>query len=322
MSATTCAIGARAPLGAARRPARRRPGGAQPRRGGAGAATLVIGGTLAGRRRWSGLVIAQQRPLPGHDPRGDAAARHEDIIRQQAAEKGVPPDLIAAVIFAESHFRDQTSHAGARGLMQITPTTAKLIEKLSGGTTFEPRTLPTPTSTSATAPSTCATCSTSSTERGRGAGGLQRRAETNVAAWGGAASGSRSIEFPETREYVEEVLDKREEYADHYSTSWGSSDSAKLQAMSSRRRAVAGLRASSSRFRSRRRPSPPPPAPPRGPGRTPRSWAAARPIPADWPFVVTLYRKSRLHCGGLLIAPTKVLTRATAWRASTSRPSR
>jgi secreted trypsin-like serine protease len=30
--------------------------------------------------------------------------------------------------------------------------------------------------------------------------------------------------------------------------------------------------------------------------------------PTDWPFVVTLYRKGRLHCGGSLIAPNKVLT--------------
>ena len=62
--------------------------------------------------------------------------QHEDIIRQQAAEKDVPPDLIAAVIYTESRFRDQTSHAGARGLMQITPSTAQLIERLSGGQTF------------------------------------------------------------------------------------------------------------------------------------------------------------------------------------------
>jgi soluble lytic murein transglycosylase len=62
--------------------------------------------------------------------------RHEDIIRQQAAEKDMPADLIAAVIYAESRFRDQTSHAGARGLMQITPATANLIERLSGGQTF------------------------------------------------------------------------------------------------------------------------------------------------------------------------------------------
>src|SRR3569623_599223 len=48
--------------------------------------------------------------------------RHEDIIRQQAREKGLDPALIAAVIYAESHFRDgQTSHADALSLMQITP---------------------------------------------------------------------------------------------------------------------------------------------------------------------------------------------------------
>ena len=62
--------------------------------------------------------------------------RHDDIIRQQAREKGVPADLIAAVIYEESKFQDQTSSAGARGLMQITPDTADTIETLSGGETF------------------------------------------------------------------------------------------------------------------------------------------------------------------------------------------
>ena len=41
--------------------------------------------------------------------------RHEDIIRQQAHDKGLDPALIAAVIYAESHFRDgQVSAAGAQ----------------------------------------------------------------------------------------------------------------------------------------------------------------------------------------------------------------
>ena len=53
--------------------------------------------------------------------------RHEDIIRQQAHDKGLDPALIAAVIYAESHFRDgQASAAGALGLMQLTPATARL----------------------------------------------------------------------------------------------------------------------------------------------------------------------------------------------------
>jgi soluble lytic murein transglycosylase len=63
--------------------------------------------------------------------------RHEDIIRQQARDKGLDPALIAAVIYTESRFRDgQTSHAGAQGLMQITPATARMIARKSGGTAF------------------------------------------------------------------------------------------------------------------------------------------------------------------------------------------
>jgi soluble lytic murein transglycosylase len=70
--------------------------------------------------------------------------RHEDIIRQQAAEKGVDPSLIAAVIYTESHFRDQTSHAGATGLMQLMPATADYIARKSGGTRFTRSDLATP----------------------------------------------------------------------------------------------------------------------------------------------------------------------------------
>ena len=63
--------------------------------------------------------------------------RHEDIIRQQAAQKGLDPSLIAGVIYVESRFRDQTSRAGAKGLMQILPSTADYIARKSGGTAFE-----------------------------------------------------------------------------------------------------------------------------------------------------------------------------------------
>ncbi len=62
---------------------------------------------------------------------------HEDIIRQQAKEKGVDAALIAAVIDTESKFvADAESGAGARGLMQVTPEAAKDIARHSGATTF------------------------------------------------------------------------------------------------------------------------------------------------------------------------------------------
>jgi soluble lytic murein transglycosylase len=71
--------------------------------------------------------------------------RHEDIIRQQASAKGLDPALIAGVIYAESHFIDgRTSSAGALGLMQLTPDTARYIARKSGGTQFEISDLATP----------------------------------------------------------------------------------------------------------------------------------------------------------------------------------
>ncbi len=70
--------------------------------------------------------------------------RHDDIIRQQAADKQLDPSLIAGVIYVESRFRDATSHAGAKGLMQIMPSTADYIAQKSGGTEFEQGDLSTP----------------------------------------------------------------------------------------------------------------------------------------------------------------------------------
>jgi soluble lytic murein transglycosylase len=82
-------------------------------------------------------VLALQ-PLFHHAVREIALPlRHEDIIRQQARDKGLDPALIAGVIYAESHFIDgRTSSAGAEGLMQLTPATARYIAQKSGGTAF------------------------------------------------------------------------------------------------------------------------------------------------------------------------------------------
>src|SRR3954452_5486743 len=94
----------------------------------------------------AGLAFALAWPLFHHAVREIALPlRHEDIIRQQARDKGLDPALIAAVIYAESRFRDgQTPHAGAEGLMQITPATARMIARKSGGTAFVVDDLATP----------------------------------------------------------------------------------------------------------------------------------------------------------------------------------
>jgi len=94
----------------------------------------------------TGLAVALAWPSFHHVVREIALPlRHEDIIRQQARDKGLDPALIAAVIYTESRFRDgQTSQAGAEGLMQITPATARMIAHKSGGVAFTVEDLGTP----------------------------------------------------------------------------------------------------------------------------------------------------------------------------------
>jgi soluble lytic murein transglycosylase len=152
--------------------------------------------------------------------------RHEDIIRQQAREKDLDPALIAAVIYQESKFRDQTSHAGARGLMQITPETADFIAKRSGGTAFTREDLATPQ----------INISYGSyylrylLDRYDGDTELALAAynagETNVDRWvrdagGRSEFGRDDIRFPETRGYVDNVFDLRGDYREEYAKELG-----------------------------------------------------------------------------------------------------
>jgi soluble lytic murein transglycosylase len=147
--------------------------------------------------------------------------RHEDIIRQQAAEKDVPADLIAAVIYAESRFRDQTSHAGARGLMQITPRTAKIIEGLSGGSTFTTDDLADPDINIRYGTYYLRYLIDRFDGNEIAALAAYNAGETNVDAWGGSDLSFDDIEFEETRDYVDSVLEKQDDYADHYSEELG-----------------------------------------------------------------------------------------------------
>jgi soluble lytic murein transglycosylase len=62
--------------------------------------------------------------------------QHADVIRQQAAVKQVPAELIAGVIYAETKFDARRSPAGAEGLMQLLPSTADFIARKSGATSF------------------------------------------------------------------------------------------------------------------------------------------------------------------------------------------
>ena len=158
---------------------------------------------------------------------GALPLRHDDIIRQQAADKNLDPALIAAVIYEESRFQDQTSHAGARGLMQITPETADAIAKHSGGTRFRQSDLATPQINISYGSYYLRllidhyggneTLAIAAYNAGMG----------NVDKWVADAGGGDAFEsadqipFPETRAYVENVMDSREAYRKSYADDLG-----------------------------------------------------------------------------------------------------
>jgi len=147
--------------------------------------------------------------------------RHEDVIRQQAREKDVDAALIAAVIYSESKFSDSTSSAGARGLMQITPEAANEIERLSGGTTFSLKDLSDPEINIRYGTFLLREL----LDRYEGdvvaALAAYNAGPANADRWGGSGLQIEEIPFPETRAYVEEVLDKQRAYRDEYAKELG-----------------------------------------------------------------------------------------------------
>jgi soluble lytic murein transglycosylase len=147
--------------------------------------------------------------------------QHEDVIRQQAGEKDVDAALIAAVIYSESKFSDQESSAGARGLMQITPEAAKFIEKQSGGTTFKLSDLSNPEINIRYGTFLLRELLDRYDGDEAAALAAYNAGPGNADKWGGADLAVEDIPFPETRAYVEEVLEKRDEYRRKYGKELG-----------------------------------------------------------------------------------------------------
>jgi soluble lytic murein transglycosylase len=149
--------------------------------------------------------------------------RHEDVIRQQAKAKKVDAALIAGVIYTESRFRDQTSHAGAKGLMQLMPDTADYIARKSGGTRFERADLATPQINIAYGTwylrylldkykgNTILTLAAYNAGEGK-----VDEWQANAAARGEKFKVADHIPFKETRDYVHRVLSARADYRNKY----------------------------------------------------------------------------------------------------------
>jgi soluble lytic murein transglycosylase len=174
-------------------------------------AAAIVGAAIA---PWADKAV-QEVSLP---------LRHDDIIRQQAADKGLDPALIAGVIYAESHFRDQTSHAGAKGLMQLMPETADYIAEKSGGTAFVQGDLATPQVNIAYGSWYLRYLLQKYEGREVLALAAYNAGEGKVDEWV-AARGQQlradEIPYAETRSYVDRVLDARGRYRRTYARELG-----------------------------------------------------------------------------------------------------
>jgi soluble lytic murein transglycosylase len=152
---------------------------------------------------------------------------YQAVIRQQAAEKRLDPALVAAVIYAETKFDARTSSAGAVGLMQILPQTAEYLAHRSGATTFRTSDLATPQVNIAYGSYYLRYLLNEYHGSTVTALAAYNGGEANVDNWIAAAHarggqfGIGDIPFPETRAYVQRVLQARKDYRHTYAGQLG-----------------------------------------------------------------------------------------------------
>jgi soluble lytic murein transglycosylase len=165
------------------------------------------------------IVVSEVRHEVGHRglPLTDAS-----LIREQAAAKHLDPALIAAVIYAETKFDPRPSAAGAQGLMQILPATAYYLAHLSGGTRFTASDLDTPSVNVAYGSYYLRYLLDHYNGNEMLAVAAYNGGLANVDSWAAQANTSggeltlATIPFPETREYVQRVLDAQQSYRATY----------------------------------------------------------------------------------------------------------
>jgi soluble lytic murein transglycosylase len=139
--------------------------------------------------------------------------RYEEIVRGHARNYDLPPTLLAAVIYTESKFdADARSRAGAVGLMQLLPETAKGIAVRTGGGRFVVSDLLDP-EVNVRYGSWYLRNLLNRYDDVRTALAAYHAGQGNVDEWRREGVG---IEFPETRSYVDKVLDVQRVYADAY----------------------------------------------------------------------------------------------------------
>jgi soluble lytic murein transglycosylase len=139
--------------------------------------------------------------------------RYEPIVVSHARNYDLPPTLLAAVIYTESKFdADARSTAGAVGLMQLLPETAKGIALRTGGHGFVVSDLLDP-EINVRYGSWYLRNLLNRYDDVSTALAAYHAGQGNVDEWRAKGIG---IQFPETRAYVDKVLDAQRVYADAY----------------------------------------------------------------------------------------------------------
>jgi len=142
----------------------------------------------------------------------------EHILRGHASTYSLDPALLAAVVYVESRFDPEAeSAAGAVGLMQLLPDTAKGIALRTGGDRFVVTDLRDP-EINVRYGSWYLDHLWSRYQDRRLVLAAYHAGQGNVGRWRATGAG---IAFPETRSYVADVLRIRDVYADAYRSELG-----------------------------------------------------------------------------------------------------
>ena len=182
---------------------------------------LMVGAVIVG------VILALPLFRKAVNDIGGLPIAYSDVIREQAADKHLDPALVAAVIYAETKFDPRQSSAGAEGLMQILPRTARFLARRSGATTFRVSDLATPEVNIAYGSYYLRYL----LDRYHGSEMLALAAynagETNVNRWvttardAGRTLTVTNIPFPQTQAYVEKVMGAQRDYRRTYASQLG-----------------------------------------------------------------------------------------------------
>jgi soluble lytic murein transglycosylase len=166
----------------------------------------------------AGAVLYLEDAKPGWYARIRYPLEYENIIRGHAQNYDLDPALLAAVIYRESKFDPNArSSSGAIGLMQLLPDTAKGIALHTGGGKFVVSDLNDPEINIRYGSFYLRRLMRKYGDT-RLALAAYNAGQANVDEW---IAEDKGIEFPETRQYVDEVMDLRDVYAKSYKDELG-----------------------------------------------------------------------------------------------------